>query len=266
MGIDNRLAGELANKSRLEGVGWVVAQFVLEQVSVTVPPAGRYLLKDISATISAGEHVGVIGPSGAGKTSLLRLLNRLHDPTQGTIFWENQNLKTYPVQSLRQQVMLVPQEPRLLGMTVQDALTYPLRLQKLPATEITARLQACQAQMGIPPDWLDRQETQLSVGQRHWVCLGRALLAEPKILLLDEPTAALDVGRLEQLLEVLARLPQTLIIASHQLELIERLCQRLIWLDQGCVYQNLSTANLDWQGIRQQFQAQQQASQAEWES
>jgi D-methionine transport system ATP-binding protein len=160
--------------------------------------------------------------------------------------------------------MLVPQEPRLLGMTVEEALTYPLRLQKRPVIEITTRLQACQEQLGIPSEWLTRQESQLSVGQRHWVSLGRALIAQPKILVLDEPTAALDVGRLEQLVEILIRLPQTLIIASHQLDLIQKLCQRLIWLDHGCLYQDTATAGLDWQLLRQQFQDQQQKAEAEW--
>jgi D-methionine transport system ATP-binding protein len=246
-------------------------QLVLEQVSVTMPPTGRYLLEGISFTITAGESVGIIGPAGAGKTSLLRLLNRLHDPSQGQIFWHGQDLRTYPIQSLRRQIMLVPQEPRLLGMTVREALTYPLRLQKLPTTEITHRLQGCQAQMQIPTDWLDRQEAQLSVGQRHWVCLGRALLAEPSVLLLDEPTAALDGGRLEQLVEVLLCWPQALkmlIIATHQFELLQRLCQRLIWLEQGSLHQDIHparTQGLDWSDIRREFQAQRQASQVEWD-
>jgi D-methionine transport system ATP-binding protein len=166
---------------------------------------------------------------------------------------------------LRQQVLLVPQEPKLLGMTVEQSLAYPLKLQNLAAAEAKTRLDTWQERLSIPSDWLAREENQLSLGQRQWVCLARALIAEPKVLLLDEPTNALDVGRIEQLLEVLLSLPQTVIMVSHQLELIERFGQQLLWLQQGRIFQQSATKDLNWSQVKQQLQEQQQAAVQEWE-
>jgi D-methionine transport system ATP-binding protein len=242
-----------------------VAQFRFEQVSLTVPPVGQFLLQDLSFQVTAGSCLGIIGPSGAGKTTLLRLFNRLSDPTQGRIFFTDKLLPQYPVLGLRQQVLLVPQEPKLLGMTVEQSLAYPLKLQNLAAAEAKTRLDAWQERLSIPSDWLAREENQLSLGQRQWVCLARALIAEPKVLLLDEPTNALDVGRIEQLLEVLLSLPQTVIMVSHQLELIERFGQQLLWLQQGRIFQQSATKDLNWSQVKQQLQEQQQAAVQEWE-
>jgi D-methionine transport system ATP-binding protein len=242
-----------------------VAQFRFEQVSLTVPPVGQFLLQDLSFQVTAGSRLGIVGPSGAGKTTLLRLFNRLSDPTQGRILFTDKPLPQYPVLGLRQQVMLVPQEPKLLGMTVEHTLIYPLKVQNLAATEAKTRLDTWQERLSIPSDWMARKENQLSLGQRQWVCLARALIAEPKVLLLDEPTNALDVGRIEQLLEILLSLPQTVIMVSHQLELIERFGQQLLWLQQGRIFQQSTTKDLNWSQVKQQLQDQQQAAVQEWE-
>jgi D-methionine transport system ATP-binding protein len=245
--------------------GLMVSQFRFEQVSLTVPPVGQYLVQDLSFQVDAGSRLGIIGPSGAGKTTLLRLFNRLNDATQGIIFLADKPLNQYPVMELRQWVMLVPQEPKLLGMTVQHNLAYPLKLQKCDAAAAKKRLQFWQERLSIPEDWLAREENQLSLGQRQWVCLARALIAEPKVLLLDEPTNALDVGRIEQLVALLTSLSQTVIMVSHQLELIERFSQQLLWLQQGRIFKNAPTAKLDWSEVKQQLQDQQQAATQEWD-
>lgn len=239
-------------------------QLQLTQVSLTVPPHHHSILRDISFTVAAGERLGLIGISGSGKTSLLRLLNRLAEPTTGKIAFAGQDIRQLNVQTLRRQVMLLPQEPRLLGMKVRQALTYPLTLLRLSTTEIQTRLDYWLAQLGIPSDWLERDELQLSVGQRQWVSLGRAFMLEPQILLLDEPTSALDVGRSEHLLQVLKQFQGTVILASHQLELVQQLCGRSLWLRQGQIFQDLSEQEVDWQAVRSIFHQQEQAISAEW--
>ena len=178
----------------------------LEQVSLAASIGSAFLLRNISFEVNRGEKVVIIGASGAGKTSLLRLLNRLSSPTQGKIYLETISLTQLPVIQLRQQVMLVPQEPKLLGMTVKEALVYPLKLQALPTAEIARRLDTWLDRLRIPQEWLERSELQLSLGQRQLIAIARALIMQPKILLLDEPTSALDLGTAERLFAVLDRL------------------------------------------------------------
>jgi len=230
-------------------------QLQLERVSLTDPRGLHHLLQDISWQIEPGDRWGVIGPSGAGKTSLLRLLNRLSDPSSGSIVLEGQLLQTLSSIGVRRRVMLVPQEPRLLGMTVREALAYPLKLRGTPAASLQDRLAKTIQQFEIPQEWLDRTEQQLSVGQRQWVSLARAWGSQPEILLLDEPTSALDTGRIEQLVGVLRQLPQTtVILVSHQLELVQQVCDRVLYLDRGRVIYDLRGAEIDWEQLRATFQ------------
>ena len=148
----------------------------LSGVGLTDRNGFEKILENISFAINQGDRVGIMGPSGAGKTSLLRLLNRLAEPSQGEIFFEGQAFSKIPVLSLRRQIVLVPQEPKLLGMTVQNALAYPLELQQLKNNEIQSRIdQYCQ-KLGIPNEWLERNELQLSVGQRQLVTIARGLI------------------------------------------------------------------------------------------
>jgi D-methionine transport system ATP-binding protein len=240
------------------------SQIRVEEVSSIVPPGVHYLLKDLSFQIFAGDRVGLIGPSGSGKTSLLRLLNRLSDPTSGAIYFNEQDIRRLNVQFLRQQVALVPQEPRLLGMTVREALIYPLKLKNISPPMQQQRLAEWTQKLSLPEEWLGREELQLSVGQRQWVGLCRALMTEPQVLLLDEPTSALDVGRIEQLLQVLASVPATVILVSHQLALVEQFCDRVLWLHQGELIHQLAINRIDWQQVRATFQQQEKAVAEEW--
>lgn len=245
------------------------AQLRLEQVSISARVASHYLLKDISFEVSKGDRVAIVGPSGAGKTSLLRLLNRLSEPTAGSIYLENQEYRQIPVIQLRQQVTLVPQESKLLGMTVREALAYPLVLRGLPRSQIQQRLSHWIEQLHIPEDWLGRTEVQLSVGQRQLVAIARALVIQPKILLLDEPTSALDVGRASHLLQVLTQLATisqtTILMVNHQLELAQVFCTRVLHLQHGQLIQDApNSQTLDWAKLRETLiQAEAQAAE-EW--
>lgn len=192
------------------------------------------LLQDITWAIQAGEGWAILGASGAGKTSLLRLLNRLAEPGQGRLFWQETSYAQVPVLQLRQQITYVPQEPRLLGMTVEQALRYPLQLRQLPEAEIRDRINQGCDRLSIPKQWRDRTELQLSLGERQWVAIARALLIEPKVLLLDEPTASLDAKLALTLQQVLSdRKELTWIVASHQTEWVRSLCPHLFYLVRG---------------------------------
>ena len=114
------------------------------------------LLKALTFSVEPGDLIALVGPSGSGKTSLLRLMNRLAEASSGQILFEGQDIRKLPVVSLRRQVMLVNQESRLLGMSVQETLGYPLRLQRQSAADITAAVDELSVLMNIPADWIER--------------------------------------------------------------------------------------------------------------
>lgn len=222
------------------------------------------LLQDVSTVLRSGEVVGVVGATGAGKTSFLRLLNRLVEPLRGRILWQGQNVQTLPVSHLRQQVMLVPQEPKLLGMTVGAAIAYPLMLQKLPPQQIESRLESWRSRLQIPADWWDKSEVSLSVGQRQWVTIGRGLVCESPVLLLDEPTAHLDGQYAARLGQLIKGLSETLVvIASHDLAWLETVCHRVLYFQQGRLVQDLQE-EINWEELASRIKATETAIDDEW--
>ena len=212
------------------------------------------LLTDISVEILHGSKTALIGATGSGKTTFLRLLNRLIDPSAGTISLHGKNIQKIPIQTLRRCVVLVPQEPSLLGMRVADAIAYPLKLQNFGQDEINARSQKWFDKLQIDRKLLNRSELELSLGQRQWIAIARALVMEPEILLLDEPTSALDRGLSHLLLDTLTGLvqlpkPITVVMINHQLDLVKTWCDRLICLHKGQLVQDAEANLVNWQDI-----------------
>jgi D-methionine transport system ATP-binding protein len=216
---------------------------------------GYAMLQDISLEVFQSERIAIVGPVGAGKTSLLQLLNRLIEPTSGKLYLENQEYGQIPVIQLRQMMTLVLQESKLLGMTVGQALAYPLVLRGLPKQTIQQRLTHWTEQLHIPSEWLGRTEVQLSAGQRQLVAIARALVTQPKILLLDEPTSALDAGTAFHLIQVLTQLSQThqttILMVNHQLEIAQMFCTRLLHLQQGHLLANQTVSEINWLELRE---------------
>ncbi|OUL26324.1 ATP-binding cassette domain-containing protein [Nostoc sp. 106C] len=229
---------------------------------------GYPILQDITFEVIPGDRIAIIGPAGAGKTALFKLINRLIEPTSGKIFLENQEYHQIPVVQLRQVVTLVLQEFKLLGMTVEQALAYPLVLRGLPKQTIQQRVSHWVEQLHIPNDWLERTEVQLSAGQRQLVAIARALVIQPKILLLDEPTSALDAGTASRLMEVLTQMAlthdTTILMVNHQLELAQLFCTRLLHLEKGRLLADQTASEINWFNLRASLtHAEAQASE-EW--
>ena len=229
----------------------------LEEISLQASIGSDFLLQNISFAIESGAKLGIVGASGAGKTSLLRLLNRLVSPSQGKIYFKERSLSKIAAIQLRRQIVLSPQEPRLLGMNVADALGYPLRLQQMSESELRSKIDTYTDLLRIPAEWLDKTELQLSLGQRQLVAIARALIMQPEILLLDEPTSALDIGTASHLLAVLDQLNQsqnlTIVMVNHQLELIENFCDRLLFLNAGQLEDDLYPTQANWQELQQKL-------------
>jgi D-methionine transport system ATP-binding protein len=198
----------------------------------------------------------------------LRLLNRLQDRSGGELAFQGQAIEKTPVLQLRQQVTLVGQEPRLMGMTVAEALRYPLRLRGMEASAVAERIQAWMEWLHIPQDWLDRTELELSVGQRQRVAVARGALIQPKALLLDEPTASQDGGHGERLVAALTRLAKehgmVLLMANHQLQWVEQFCDRVLFLQEGQIVGNWLINQVDWPQLRQAIAMAEAHEQAEW--
>jgi putative ABC transport system ATP-binding protein len=201
--------------------------------NVTVSRAGRLVFADLNLDLRDGT-TALVGPSGAGKSTLLRLLNRLADPDAGTIAYRERDIRDYDVRDLRREVALVPQLPALLPGTVAENVSYGTRLCGRDC-DIGEAL----ALAGLDDTFTQRAAQQLSVGEQQRVMLARALALNPGVLLLDEPTAALDERSRDAvertLLDLHARVSAALIIVTHDQSQAHRLGERVLALGGGRV-------------------------------
>lgn len=240
----------------------------LNQIHVAAPNGPTEILHNLTFEIPAGAFTLIAGPSGSGKTSLLRLLNRLSDPDQGTIHLGGQNIRQLPVLELRRQVVLVPQEPKLLGMTVEETLRYPLKLRGFSPQAAQAQVQPWLERLQIPSDWLDRTELQLSLGQRQRVAIARGLILSPPVLLLDEPTASLDLGQAHSLLSLIAELTQsgkmTVLMANHQVDIAKPYCTHVVQLQQGKLVRSVAAEQISWEDVKTDIIQAEQQARDEW--
>lgn len=195
---------------------------------------GKIILEEISFKLYPGQVTAIVGPSGAGKSTLLRLLNRLDEPTDGSIYINGRDYREISPRDLRRQVGLVFQTAHLFPGSVADNLRYApaLRGEVIPDNEIRQILK----QVGLQ-GFEDRDVSRLSGGEAQRVSLARTLVNQPCILLLDEPTASLDSnsksGVEELLLEIFLENGQTCLIVTHDPEQAKRLASHVILIQSG---------------------------------
>lgn len=198
---------------------------------VTMSRDGREVLRDLTASLPEGASC-VAGPSGSGKSSLLRLLNRLADPDSGAVAYRGRDVREADVLELRREVCLVPQLPALLEGTVADNIRYAAGLWDLEPD--VPRLLGL---AGLDPSYADRAASRLSVGEQQRAMLARALALEPDVLLLDEPTSALDEesrGAVEAtLVDLRERVDASIVLVTHDLEQARRMSDWVLRLDSG---------------------------------
>ena len=197
-----------------------------------------WIVHDISLAVRRGELLGVVGPSGSGKSSFLRLLNRLDEPTDGTVFLEDQDYRQVPPRELRRRVGMVTQRPFLFPGTVASNLRFgpEQRGETLPDAEVTSLLE----RVGLP-GFATRDVVNLSGGEQQRVSLARALANQPEVLLLDEPTSALDEDAKAGVEELIGNLVRensfTFVIVTHDREQARRLCDRIALIERGQLIQ-----------------------------
>lgn len=204
---------------------------------------GAVLIVDVSIAVQAEEVFVVFGPSGSGKTSLLRLLNRLDEPTRGTVFLDGTDYRDIEPRTLRRRVGWVPQAPTLINGTVAENVAWGPTLRGEPVNE--ERLQDLLDRLGLS-GFADREADRLSGGEAQRVSIARTLFNDPDIVLLDEPAANLDAkaaDRVESLLkDVMDALSLTAVLVTHDANRARRLGQRGVRLEEGRVR---ATGDLD---------------------
>jgi putative ABC transport system ATP-binding protein len=205
-------------------------------------PERTSLLRDVSLAVQAGDRLGLAGPSGAGKTVLLRALSRLDPVNEGEILWQGGAVHGSQVPTFRTRVMYLHQRPVLVEGSVEHNLRLPFSLhehrnQQFDRTQVVAWLQ----ELGRDEDFLGKQNQDLSGGESQLAGLLRALELDPQILLLDEPTAALDqyaTGLVEKLVnDWIDHQPadRAFVWVSHNTEQTERMCGRVVQMAKGAL-------------------------------
>jgi oligopeptide/dipeptide ABC transporter ATP-binding protein len=216
-----------------------------------------HAVDDVSFVISKGETIGLVGESGCGKSTLVRALTRLIDVSDGTIKLGDRDLsrdraRIFARDRDRARIQMVFQDagesinPRF---TAFDAIADPLRhLRKMRGKVLTARVEAVASQCGLPLQLLSRFQHQLSGGQRARVGIARAIAVEPDLLVLDEPTAALDVSVQVVILQLLQRLKRefgmSYLLVSHDLSVVRLLCDRVLVMYLGKIVERGPAADV----------------------
>jgi peptide/nickel transport system ATP-binding protein len=222
-------------------------------------PVGKgamlHAVDDVSFEIRQGESVGLVGESGCGKSTLVRLVTRMLDPTAGDIIYRGRNIGFIPARQFagtqfRPKIQMVFQDPTDSlnpRHTAFDAIAEPVR--RLGKAKDLRRLVGEAAEMvGLPAELLPRYPHQLSGGQKARVGIARAVVMMPDLLVLDEPTAALDVSVQATILRLLARLKSELgmsyLFVSHDLNVVRMLCDRVVVMYLGRIVEQGPAAEL----------------------
>jgi len=214
---------------------------------------GPRVLHDVSLALAPGESVGLVGESGAGKTSLLRLLLGLDAPSSGRILFDGRPVRgdRRAVRGFRRVVQPVYQDPFSSldpRMTVGASIAEPLRSLRIPRdrADRAARVASLLEAVDLPADAAGRYPDSFSGGQRQRIAIARALAPEPRLLLADEPVSALDTSVRMLVIELFQRLARErgigILLVSHDLTIVSALCARIAVLESGRIVEEGPTA------------------------
>jgi len=215
--------------------------FSVENLALVYPArkgqSSATILADVSLEVERGSALTIVGPSGSGKSSLLRCLNRLEEPTSGVVRFHGRSITELDPRMLRRRAAFVLQTPVLFEGTVRDNLTLAAPGFELDASE--RRLEEMLRAVGLETTLLAREAAMLSGGEKQRVTIARALLRDPEVLLLDEPTSALDPPNAMLVVETICNLRKshglTIIAVTHAPDLVRRLGGALLYLVKGRV-------------------------------
>jgi len=227
----------VAEKPDAAALAPIDGEVVFDHVTFGYDPAAP-VIRDVDLTIRAGETVSFVGPTGAGKSTMAKLVTRFYDPTQGRILIDGHDLRDVTVSSLRRQLGVVPQEPFLFSGTIRDNLAFARpgadddeiweAIRAVGLVEVVERMAH-----GIDTEVHERGQS-LSSGERQLIALARAFIARPRVLVLDEATSNLDLlseTKIEGALDVLLQ-GRTAILIAHRLSTAMR-ADRIVVVDDG---------------------------------
>jgi osmoprotectant transport system ATP-binding protein len=220
-----------------------VSAIHFENVFLKFPGASEPSVNGCSCEIESGQLVVILGPSGCGKTTLLKMVNRLYEPTSGTIYLDGCDIRKLKATKLRQQIGYVIQQSGLFPhMTVAENIAVVPKLLGWSRRQYQPRIDELLTLIELPPlDYRNRYPSQLSGGQQQRVGLARALAGDPKVMLMDEPFGAIDAITRETLQNEILRLQQqlkkTILFVSHDVEEALRLADKIMILQQGQIVQ-----------------------------
>ena len=189
-------------------------------------------LKNVNLKIEAGEKVALLGSNGSGKSTLLRILAALYFPTEGTYLFQGIKVDKQSAKQLRPDLGIVFQNPdaMIFNPTVYDEIAFSLR--EFRFEDIEGRIRKIAASFGLD-DFLEKSPLKLSGGEKQKVILASILAYDPKLLLLDEPTTAMDPKTTGWLIDLLWELKTTIVLATHDLSVAYETCPRAVVLDES---------------------------------
>jgi tungstate transport system ATP-binding protein len=192
--------------------------------------SSRFTLRGVSLSIEKGEILAVIGPTGAGKTTLLRLIDQLDKPASGKVLFDGREVTPRLRTQVRRQISMVLQKPVVFDASVYDNVAYPLRVRKYDRKAIPDKVNAMLQTVGLD-GYRKRNARTLSGGETQKVALARALITDPQVLLLDEPTANLDPVSLNSIEGLILRFNRdngmAIVLATHEMAQGQRLAHKI---------------------------------------
>ena len=219
-----------------------MTQVILEINHLKKSFGANQVLKDISLTVHKGEVISIIGSSGSGKSTFLRSINLLEEPTGGEILFHGQNVleKGYDLTTYREKLGMVFQSFNLFENlnVLENAIVAQTTVLKRSRSEAEAIAKENLNKVGMTEQYWTAKPKQLSGGQKQRVAIARALSVNPEAMLFDEPTSALDpemVGEVLKTMKELAKTGLTMLIVTHEMEFAKEVSDRVIFMDQGVI-------------------------------
>ena len=219
-----------------------MSQVILEINHLKKSFGANQVLKDISLTVHKGEVISIIGSSGSGKSTFLRSINLLEEPTGGEILFHGQNVleKGYDLTTYREKLGMVFQSFNLFENlnVLENAIVAQTTVLKRSRSEAEAIAKENLNKVGMTEQYWAAKPKQLTGGQKQRVAIARALSVNPEAMLFDEPTSALDpemVGEVLKTMKELAETGLTMLIVTHEMEFAKEVSDRVIFMDQGVI-------------------------------